>query len=105
MPEGIDKSDWDCVHQLAINAANAAMMDDDVLLASCDSAILYLLASLQEKYGDHPSILATIGDYLDDPQEQRDQYLKALAIAKEQGNWAEIETIQDSLRDLEEGYS
>lgn len=102
MPEGIDKSDWDEVRQMACYIVNAALMEDDVLLASRNSAMLDLLASLQEKYGDHPSILATIGDYLDDPTERRTQYMKALAIARAQRNQPEIEEITDSLRSLEE---
>lgn len=102
MPEGIEKPDWDTVHQLAVDAANAALMEDDVLLASRNTAMLDLLGDLQRKYGDHPSILATIGDYLDDPVDRRRQYTKALAVARAQGNQSEIEEIEDSLRNLEE---
>ena len=105
MPEGIDKSDWDAVHQMACDVANASLMEDDVLLASRNTAMLDLLGDLQKKYGDHPSILATTGDYLDDPTDRRKQYLKALAIARAQGNDSEIEEIENSLSDLEDGDS
>ena len=101
MPEGIDKSDWDTVHQMACDVANASLLEDDVLRASRNTAMLDLLGNLQKKYGDHPSILATIGDYLDDPADRRRQYTKALSIAKAQGKQYEIEEIEDSLKDLE----
>lgn len=105
MPKGIDKSDWDQVHQMACDVANAAVMEDDVLMESRNSAMLDLLSCLRDKYGDHPSIIATIADYLDDPEERKAQYLKALAIAKEQGDQSEIAEIQDSLRQLEDDNS
>ena len=105
MPKGIDKSDWDMVRQMAVDVANAAIMDDKVLMDSRNVAILDLLSELQKKYGDHPSLIATIGDYLDDPIDRRKQYEKALAIAKKQHYQEEIEEIEDSLRKLEKEIS
>lgn len=105
MPKGIDKSDWDMVHQMAVDAANAAIMDDNVLLDFKIVAMLDLLSRLQKKYGDHPSLIATIGDYLGNPIDRRKQYEKALAIAKEQQYQEEIEEIEDSLRKLEKEIS
>ena len=105
MPEGIEKSDWDTVHQMAVDVANASIIEDDSLLASRNLAMLTLLSTLNKKYGDHPSILATIGDYLDDPKERRDKYLEALSIAEEQGNQTEIDEIEESLIELKKENS
>jgi hypothetical protein len=102
MPKGIDKIDWDAVHALACDVANAAVADDDVLLASKNAALLDLLFKLKEKYGDHPAILATIADYLDDPDDRRALYTKALSIARNQGDQFEIDEIEESLRSIEE---
>ena len=101
MPEGIEKEDWDVLHQLAVDGVNAAMMEDEVLMASRNVVILDYLEVLQKKYGDHPSILATKGDYLDDPAERKETYLKALAIAKKQNKQDEITEILESLNELE----
>ena len=102
MPTGIDKSDWDLVHQMACDVANAAIMKDDVLMASKNAAMLYLLSTLRAKYGEHPSILATIGDYLDDPAERKTMYLMALSIAKDRADQKEVAEITDSLKGLDE---
>jgi hypothetical protein len=102
MPLGIDKSDWDRVHQMACDVANAAISSDDDLMASKNAAMLDLLATLRHKYGDNPAIIATIADYLDDPTDRRAHYMKALSIATEQGNDGEIEEIKDSLRTLDQ---
>jgi hypothetical protein len=102
MPKGIEKTDWDAVHELACDVANAAMADDNDLLAFKNTALLNLLSKLKEKYGGHPAILATIADFLDDPNDRRVLYMKALGIAREQGNQAEIDEIEDSLRTIEE---
>jgi hypothetical protein len=102
VPKGIDKLDWEAVHELACDVASAAMEDDEGLLAAMNAAMIDLLSKLNAKYGDHPAILATMADYLDDTNDRRAWYLKALAIAKEQGDQAEIDEIEDSLRTLAE---
>jgi GH25 family lysozyme M1 (1,4-beta-N-acetylmuramidase) len=101
MPKGIDPSDWDIIHDIAIEVVNASSMSDDILMASKNQRMLDQLAEFHKKYGDHPAILATIADYLDDENERKGMYLKALSIAKSQNDQDEIREIEDSLKDLE----
>jgi len=101
MPKGIDKSDWDIVHQMALDVANAAMQDDDTLSDFKSKILLDYLFKLNKKYNDHPSILATIGDYLNDAAERKKIYEKALAIAIKSNNEFEIAEISDELKELE----
>jgi len=105
MPKGIDKKNWDTVHQLACDIVNADMMDDEVLSASKTTALLTLLYELKQKYHNHPSILATIGDYLDDHDERNSYYKMALEIARTQGDKVEEAEIIDSMKHLDEEYN
>jgi hypothetical protein len=102
MPRGIEKTDWNEVHQLACDIANAAMQEDDVLAESKTEALLELLRMLLEKYPEHPSLIATIGDYLEDNLDRRAHYMKALAIARRWQYLEEIREIEDSLAELDD---
>lgn len=101
MPKGISKDDWDVVHQLACDIVNASAAGDDVLSQSRTVEVIATLEDLLKKYGAHPSLLATIGDYLEDASERMVYYRKALALAKAQAYTEEIEEILDSISDLE----
>ena len=105
MPRGITKPDWDRVEQLAWEVVNTSEAGDDLSNASAVSELLQYLQKLLQKYGDHPSILSTIGDFLDDPDERMTYYKKALELAREHGDKAEEEETLDSIKHLKERIS
>jgi len=102
MPQGITKPDWDRVTDLACDVVNASEAGDDVSCALANTELLKYLQALRLKYGDHPSILSTIGDFLENPIERMAYYEKALTIAREQGNTTEEEETLDSIKHLKE---
>ena len=96
MLRGIEKEDWDRVHQLACDVVNASGAEDDVLTELRTGEMLALLEKLRGVYGDHPSILATIGDFLDEGPRRRAMYDFALKAAIEQKNVDEVKEIRES---------
>ena len=79
--DGISKEDWDVVHGLAVDVANASMRDDDEATGASRRHLLEYLDFLQEKYGPLPSILATRASYSDDRTEKLDLLTRAYALA------------------------
>jgi hypothetical protein len=69
---------WARVNEAAAAVTNATLQDDEVLAASKVVELQMVLASLREAYGDHPVLLETEADFLDDPMERRDLYLRAI---------------------------
>jgi len=69
-PDGILTDDWDRVHELAADAANAALVDDAVADAAATRRLLEWLDELLRRYGPLPSILATRADYVEDESER-----------------------------------
>jgi len=65
-PDGIPTPEWDRVHELAVEVANASMQDDAVLSEAKTEEMLCYLRELRIRHGDLPSILGTLGDYTDD---------------------------------------
>ncbi|MCB1232754.1 MAG: hypothetical protein KDN19_21090 [Verrucomicrobiae bacterium] len=102
MPKGIDKLDWDRVHELSVAIVNASAAGDSTISESRKIELLFVLEELREKYGEHPSLLATIGDYLDQPGDRLKYYRRALQIARSQNFQEEIELIEDSIDELKE---
>jgi len=102
MPKGISKADWDHVTELACDVVNASEAEDAVWNASATNALLAYLQKLLQQYGDHPSILSTIGDFLDDPGERMSYYERALSLARERGDRAEEQETLDSIKHLKE---
>lgn len=47
----IAKGDWDRVHELACEIANAALQNDDVLVDARQEELMCILDDLQLKYG------------------------------------------------------
>lgn len=95
-PAGIDPRDWDRVHGIAVACANS--MADEVLERN-RRRMRELLARLRSKYGDHPSLLATEGDYASSPQEAVDLYKRALDLSLDTRNTREAVLIALSLAD------
>ncbi|MEM1443605.1 MAG: hypothetical protein AAGF67_14765 [Verrucomicrobiota bacterium] len=103
MPRGIDPKDWEVISEIACDIVNAEMIEDDILTNSYTLRMLDTLNGFRKRYGDHPALLATIGDYLESPAERKRYYHRALQIARETNDLEEVDEILDSLRQLEEG--
>jgi hypothetical protein len=97
----IDKQDWDEVHDLACDIANAIAMEDVILQESKLAGLFRLLDQLGRKYGDHPALLATRADFILDHAEAMKIYGKALEIARRYQDREEEEEILDSIRQRE----
>lgn len=91
--DGISTEDWDRVHELALNIVNAIDGEDQ---APYDELFSYL-AHLRSKYGERASILATEGDYADNPREAERLYVMAFNIAAAAGDIANVREIALSL--------
>ena len=102
MSSHIAKSDWDHVTDLAYEVANSSSIDDQVLCASRREALLAFLRDLEKKYGEHPAIMATIGDFLEDEKARREYYRRALRLARLYGDQKEEAEILDSIAKLNE---
>jgi hypothetical protein len=93
--DGIDGSDWDRIHELAVDIVNASAEGDD------DSAertrLFEALDALECKYGRLPSIVATRGDFAESVDEQVTLLLEAFALATARGDHSNRLHIADSL--------
>jgi hypothetical protein len=99
-PDGIERRDWDRVHELAVEIANASS-DDDVHRGSAATPQLFeTLNDLERQYGPLPSILATWADYVDDPREQEALYLRAYAEAEARADKRNMVWVASSLAAL-----
>ena len=100
-PDGIPTCEWDRVHELAVEVANAAMQDDAVLSEAKTEEMLCYLRELRIRHGDLPSILGTLGDYTDDEAEQYDLYARAVAEARRIGDDKNLMILLQSILELE----
>jgi hypothetical protein len=101
MKPRIVKSDWDQVHELACDIVNAIAMDDEILSQSRRVSLLDLLNDLEQKYGEHPSIIATRGDFCENRDESMACFQKALKLARFYKDEIEEIEILDSINNLE----
>jgi hypothetical protein len=86
-PDGVSTKDWDQVHELAVEIVNASAVEDETAGKVAYRRLMELLDQLQMKYGPLPSLLATRGDYAQDPSE-REYWLEAAheqALRREDG--------------------
>ncbi len=95
----IPKADWDRVHELACEIANASSQEDDILTALKTETLLNILKELQAKYGTSSRITATIADFTEKNSEII--YREALLQAKAEGDVENEQLIIDSLKDLQ----
>jgi hypothetical protein len=95
----IAKADWDRVHELACEIANATTQDDDVLADSKTEAMMCLLRELETKYGPCSRITATIADYTEE-HGQLSLYREALRQAKAEGDVENEKLILDSIAEI-----
>ena len=79
------KAEWDAVGHAALPVVNAGLVDDDVLRASHLVGLLDVLAQLRARYGDHPVLLETEADFLEDHGERLRLYQQAVCNAVANG--------------------
>jgi hypothetical protein len=100
-PDGIPTPDWDRVHELAVDIANASAQDDPVLSEAKTEQLLHLLRELQTRYGNLPSIMGTLGDYVEDEVERYDLYALGIAEARRVGDEKNLLILLESILELE----
>jgi len=100
-PDHIPTPEWDRVHELAVEIANASMQDDTVLTDAKTEEMLCYLRELRVRHGDLPSILGTLGDYTDDEYERYDLYARAVAEARRIGDDSNLLLLIESILELE----
>ncbi len=79
------KAEWDAVSHAALPVVNAGLADDDVLRASHLVGLLDVLAQLRARYGDHPVLLETEADFLEDHGQRLALYQQAVCNAVANG--------------------
>src|SRR5687768_2471737 len=102
MKPHIEKVDWDQVTELACDVVNASAMDDEILQQAKLAGLFALLNDLEAKYGPHPSIIATRGDFTENPAEALLHLQEALTLARYYDDRVEQEEILDSIESLKE---
>jgi hypothetical protein len=95
-PDGITTDDWDRVHELAVDIVNA----DETEAETCRGRLLAYLETLEQKYGELPSILATRADYVDDPRRRETLLSRAYDLAKDRRDDRNTAYIAHSLAEL-----
>ena len=100
--KSIPKAAWNRVLEKACDVANATRTDDDPMYDVYREQMLEILNELEAEFGTQSRILDTRADYIDDPSERRRLYIRALELATERSDQDEIETILQSLRDLDD---
>jgi hypothetical protein len=100
-PDGIPRHEWDRVHDLALDVANASMIEDTVLSEAKTEELLCYLRELWARHGDLPSILGTLADYTDDDLEAYDLYARAIAEAQRIGDAKNLAILLPSILELD----
>ncbi|MCL4849142.1 MAG: hypothetical protein KJ066_21525 [Acidobacteria bacterium] len=96
--DGISTADWQRVHSLAVEVANAE--EDSSREREARTALKSFLAELRGRYGEKPSILATEADYASDPNESRGLLVRAYELATALSDVSSLKEISLSLADL-----
>ena len=99
-PDGIPTPEWDRIHELALEVANASMQDDALLSDAKTEEMLSCLQELRVRHGDLPSILGTLADYTDDEVERYDLYARAIAEARRLGDGKNLMILLESILEL-----
>lgn len=95
----IAKDDWDRVHEIACEIANASGQGDHVLSDSRTEELMSVLKELEAKYGACSKITATIADYAEE-ERKLPIYREALKQAKAEGDIENERMILESLAEL-----
>jgi hypothetical protein len=80
--DGISFSDWDRVRELACEIVNTSSSGNDNASSEATECLLSWLDTLQGKYGELPSILATKADYIEDTSERLRLLKRAYELAE-----------------------
>jgi len=76
-------AEWQAVSEAGRKLVNATLADDAVLQEILREEFFTLLGELRSRHGEHPVLLETEADYLDDPLERKARYEAALRLARE----------------------
>lgn len=95
--DGISTEDWNAVHELVLNIANAEAEAEENIFTN---QLLQLLNELEGRYGILPSILATRADYVSDINEQAMLFRQAHALAEASNDIKNLKLISHSLAEL-----
>jgi hypothetical protein len=95
----ITKADWDLIHELACEIANAASQEDAALTESKTEALMCLLHELEAKYGPCSRITATMADYTEKDRRLA-LYQRALQQAKAECDTENESIILESLAEI-----
>ena len=98
----IAKVDWDRVHELACEIANASSHEDNVLAEAKTEGLICVLNELEAKYGACSRITATIADYAEE-ERRVSLYQEALRQAKAEGDAENARLILESLAEITDG--
>jgi len=75
------KAEWIPVRETLLSLVNATLAEDDILRSSYLAEVLELLAALKERHGDHPVLLETEADFIDEEDARVELYRRAAGIA------------------------
>ena len=90
--------EWDRVSEAALPVVNAGLADDMVLRESAIVHLWEVLDDLERKFGQHPVIVETRADFVDDERERIRLY--TIARIEAERMHIPIHTIQISLADV-----
>ena len=97
----ITKSAWALVHEKACDIVNASSNEDDVMTAVHTGHLMEILDDLVREDGPHAVFYDTRADFLDDPNERRRLYRRALELAREQQNEEVAAEVIESMAQLQ----
>ncbi len=95
-PDGIATDDWDRVHELAVDIVNA----NEAAAKEYRDRLLEYLGTLEQKYGELPSILSTRADYVDDLKAKEALLIRAYIVAKNRSDYRNATYVAHSLAEL-----
>jgi hypothetical protein len=78
-------AEWQRVQHVSLAVTNADLAEDAVLYESHFAELLAVLNELRDRYGQHPILLETEADFLDNPPRQVDLYRRAIRLAERHG--------------------
>ncbi len=75
------QSEWQRIEDVCRSMVDAILVDDSVLEASLYAELMVRLQELRERYGEHPVLLETAGDFSGDSLMQIELYRRAIQLA------------------------
>lgn len=77
--------EWGQVVDATLDVTNATLADDEVLRGSCLVTLQQVLGELRQRYGDHPALVETAADFIDDEADRVVLYKLAIGSAAGHG--------------------